>query len=417
MIKNVILGAGIAGIGAGFKLGENAIIYEARNRFGGLIDNFIINGFRFDHAIHLSFTKNQLVRSIFDQVPYYIHQPTALNYSDGYWVKHPVQNNSFALPVEERINIINSFINRTDTASISNYEEWLKYQFGQYFADKYPTRYTRKYWGCEPANLSVEWIKNRMYQPSIDEVLQGAMTAETPNTYYTQEMRYPANGGYRSFIEQVASGLNIQLNHRVVQIDAHNKNIFFENGKQVFYETLISSLPLPLIISLLQGCPTEVQKAANNLCATSVCLVSVGFNKEIDIPSLWFYVYDEDIPFARAYSPSMKSKNNAPEGKSSLQFEIYYSKNNPLQFSDNELQEKVIDAIEKMDIASKLDIEIIDTRHLDYANVVFYNGMEHDRKIVLDYLGKLKIKSIGRFGEWDYLWSDQSFLSGYSVDI
>jgi hypothetical protein len=30
-----------------------------------------------------------------------------------------------------------------------------------------------------------------MYQPSIDEVLFGAMTSQTPNTYYVKEMRYP----------------------------------------------------------------------------------------------------------------------------------------------------------------------------------------------------------------------------------
>lgn len=414
-MNKVILGAGIAGIAAGYKLGNNAVIYEARDRFGGLIDNFTIDGFRFDHAIHLSFAKDEFVRSIFDKVPYIAHKPSALNYCDGYWVKHPVQNNSFTLPIEERIDLIKSFINRDNYQSITNYEEWLQYQFGQYFAKKYPTRYTRKYWCCEPAELSVDWITNRMYQPSIEEVLYGSMTDKTPNTYYAKEMRYPVKGGYRSFIENITTDLNIKLKHRAIKIDTKNKKVFFENGTQVMYEQLISSLPLPLIISLLQDCPTDVVESAKNLYATSMCLVSVGFNKEVNIPSLWFYVYDEDIPFARAYSPGMKSNDNVPQGKSSLQFEVYYTKYNPLKYTDEELKMKIIDSITKLDIAIKEDIEIVDTRHIAYANVVFYKGMEQDRKIVLDYLNRLDIKSIGRFGEWDYLWSDQSFLSGYSV--
>lgn len=41
----VILGAGIAGIGAGYKLGKSATLYEKRNRYGGLCDNFTLNGF------------------------------------------------------------------------------------------------------------------------------------------------------------------------------------------------------------------------------------------------------------------------------------------------------------------------------------------------------------------------------------
>lgn len=411
----VILGAGIAGIAAGYKLGKQAVIYEARERFGGLCDNFTIGGFRFDYAVHLSFAKDERVRSVFDKTPHIKHQPESLNYCDGYWVKHPVQNNSFSLPVEERINIIKGFIERNSGCEISNYEEWLRYQYGEYFAEKYPGRYTRKYWCCEARELSVEWITNRMYQPSIDEVLYGAMTSQTPNTYYAKEMRYPVQGGYRAFFEHITEGLNIKVEHRATEIDIKNKRLSFENGEQVTYENLISSLPLPIIISLIKDCPTDVIKVSNNLYATSMCLVSVGFNKEVNIPSLWFYVYDEDIPFARAYSSSIKSKNNAPQGKSSLQFEIYYTKQNPLKYSDEEVKDKVVESIIKWRIATLEDIQLVDARHVEYANVVFYQGMEQDRKKVLDYLDNVGIKSIGRFGEWDYLWSDQSFMSGYSV--
>jgi hypothetical protein len=34
------------------------------------------------------------------------------------------------------------------------------------------------------------------------------------------------------------------------------------------------------------------------------------------------------------------------------------------------------------------------------------------RKVVRDYLSSVGIETIGRFGEWDYLWSDQSLMSG-----
>ena len=32
--------------------------------------------------------------------------------------------------------------------------------------------------------------------------------------------------------------------------------------------------------------------------------------------------------------------------------------------------------------------------------------------LIQDYLKSVGIISIGRFGEWDYFWSDQSLLSG-----
>lgn len=41
-----------------------------------------------------------------------------------------------------------------------------------------------------------------------------------------------------------------------------------------------------------------------------------------------------------------------------------------------------------------------------YANVIFTEPIYESRKIVRDYLASVGIKTIGRFGEWDYLWSD-----------
>ena len=76
MIDTVILGAGIAGLGAALKASEcglNATIFEARRTTGGLLDNFSIQGFRFDNAVHLSFASEEKVRKIFDQTAYLTH--------------------------------------------------------------------------------------------------------------------------------------------------------------------------------------------------------------------------------------------------------------------------------------------------------------------------------------------------------
>lgn len=48
-MKKIILGAGIAGIGA-YYADINAEIYEASDRAGGLCSGFQINGFYFDRC-------------------------------------------------------------------------------------------------------------------------------------------------------------------------------------------------------------------------------------------------------------------------------------------------------------------------------------------------------------------------------
>ena len=63
-VKNLILGAGIAGLGASYALrsrGESSLILEKDATYGGLCGNFEIDGFRFDRFVHFSFTSNQQV--------------------------------------------------------------------------------------------------------------------------------------------------------------------------------------------------------------------------------------------------------------------------------------------------------------------------------------------------------------------
>jgi protoporphyrinogen oxidase len=137
----------------------------------------------------------------------------------------------------------------------------------------------------------------------------------------------------------------------------------------------------------------------------------VGFKKKAKIPSIWFYIYDGNVPFARAYSPSLKSPTNVPVGCSSLQFEHYFVKND--SFSDEQLIQAALTFIKDSGIADLSDVLFAKADHRPYANVIFYLGMEKDREVVQNYLRSCGVNFIGRFGQWDYLWSDQSYFSGF----
>ena len=226
-------------------------------------------------------------------------------------------------------------------------------------------------------------------------------------------MRYPKTGGYKAFIQPLIDAADIRLEHKVSGIDTIQKIVTFENGAQVAYQNLVSTLPLPVMTKLIDVVPQGVQEAAAALKATSIDLISVAFNKPL-VRDLWFYIYDEDIFASRAYSPSVKSPENAPAGCSSLQFEIY-SRGEQSRFDPEALKKNTLDALKKMKIADEGDIVFMNHRFLQFGNVIFDQGMEQNRKNVLDWLEKSGIISCGRFGEWDYLWSNQSMLSGYNA--
>ena len=415
-VQIAILGAGIAGLGAAFRaaeLGVEAVIFEARQSAGGLLDNFIIDGFRFDHAVHLSFASEELVRGIFDRTPFYTHRSDSCCFETDRWLKHPIQNNLFPLPANDRVELIKSFLERTSELKGDDYESWLRHQYGDAIAERYPIRYTTKYW-CTPASqLSTSWIGNRMRWAELGEILFGAMSPDTPNQYYTKEMRYPKAGGYKAFIQPLIKSADVRCGYRCNNIDLIRKQLIFENGNVVRYERLISSLPLPELISITNGIPDEIVQAAQMLKSTSIDLVSVGFNRKI-VKDLWFYIYDDDIRASRAYSPSVKSPENAPPGCSSLQFEIY-SRGPESMFDSENLKQNTLFALKKMGISSGGDVVVLDHRHVRYGNVIFDRGMEKRRGLIRKYLNSKGVKTIGRFGEWDYLWSNNSFMSGYGA--
>lgn len=420
MSNNIILGSGIAGISAGYHLkqkGIDSVIYEKDNDWGGLCGNFTIDGFRFDRFVHFTFTKDEYIAGIFEKSsPLYAHPSVSYNYYQGCWLKHPAINNLAALPTETKVKIITDFVNRphTEVTDIQNYDEWLRVQNGNYFTDNFAAVYTRKYWGQSPKDMETKWIGNRIYSPALEEVLRGSYSEQAANFYYTNYMKYPQKGGFRSILDDCRQGLDIRFNKKVVRISPSSKQIFFADGSCETYSRLISSLPLPEIVKMIDGCPTEVLTAAEHLNWTCGYQVSLGFNRPDVAKYLWFYIYDTDIPPARVYSPNLKSPDNAPEGCSSLQAEIFYANDAEIPPAELVLKQTV-DKLKSVCGFSDSDILVQDIRFERYANVTFTHGIYHHREIILNYLTSQGIESIGRFGKWDYLWTFQAFKTGMEL--
>jgi protoporphyrinogen oxidase len=348
---------------------------------------------------------------VFDRTPYLTHKPEALCFDAGHWLKHPAQTNMFPLAPEEKAELV-AGLAEAPTGTIATYEDWLVQQYGEPIARRWPLVYTEKYWTVPAAELGTAWIGQRMRRADLREVLRGAFTSETPNQYYVKEMRYPEKGGYRAFIAPLIEEADIRYNKRVTAIDSAEHLVRFADGTSISFDKIVSTLPLPLHAGIMPSAPGEVRAAADTLYATTIDLVSVGFNRPKVAPALWFYIYDRDIVAARAYAPDWKSPDNVPPGCSSLQFEIYSSPRNPQRLSPEELKENTVAAIEKMGLASRDDIVVLDHRRLEYGNVVFDLGMEERRAQVRAWVESQGVQVAGRFGEWDYLWSNQSMMSG-----
>lgn len=417
MSNNVILGAGIAGISAAYHLkqkGENSVIFEKDNDWGGLCGFFEIDGFRFDRFVHFTFAKDENDKKLFSGKTGMIeHIPFPSNYYHGTWLRHPAQNNLAPLSTKEKVDIISDFISRPhkDVDKIQNYAEWLRVQYGNYFAEHFPFIYTRKYWGVEAKELETKWVGVRMYQPDIRQVLAGSYETQDECFYFAKKMLYPKKGGFRSILNTCRQGLDIRLNKKVVKICPTDKKIYFADNTECNYTRLISTLPLPEIVKMLNNVPEDVLKAVNDLHWTCGYQVSLGFKRPDVAKYLWFYIYDEDVPPARVYSPNLKSPDNAPKGCSSLQAEVFFDCKSKIIPAETVLN-NTIEKMKAMNIFKDEDLIVKDIRFEPYANITFVPSIYKNRQIILDYLKSQGIDSIGRFGKWDYKWTHQAFNDG-----
>lgn len=417
MNKTIVIGAGVAGLGA-FYADNNVQVYEAQDNAGGLCASFEIDGFWFDNAVHLSFTNNEFVKDILSKTAPLIHHPTPVNWYKDKWIQHPIQNNLYKLSVEERVNAVQDFITKNEKLVAEDYYSWNLSKYGKYITDNFIKKYNDKYWCEDMSRMGIQWIGNRVYQPSLKEVLYGSYTDKTPNTYYAKEMRYPKENGYYGFWKNIVSDADakkaIFYNKRVNRISAREKRVYFTDGTSCEYDKIFSSMPLTECVNIVENISETTKNQAKKLNYTSVMLVSVAICKENILPYTWFYIYDEDIMAARCYVPSNKSPQNVPKGYSSIQFEIYFNSKEKIP-TEEACKENVVYSLEKMKIADKKDILFMQRKYIKYANIIFYPDTETVAKNIRDELYKLNIIPIGRFGEWKYFWSDQAFLSGYQA--
>jgi len=416
----LILGGGIAGLAAAWTAkqhGMPALVLEAAERPGGLLDSFSVNGFRFDNGVHLSFASEPEAREIFDLTPSGEHEAVAFCWDGGVWLRHPVQNNLFPLPAEDKAALIEGLVqqpsNEKQQAEIHTYRDWLVGQYGTPIAARWPLVYTEKYWTVPAEQLGTDWIGPRMRRADLHEVLLGAMTERAPNTYYISHMRYPLRGGYRAFIEPLITAAEVRCASRVMAVDPTRRAVRVAGGEEFRYRHLVSTLPLPNLVRMLPQVPDAIRADAATLFATSVELISIALRRPAATPSLWCYIYDRDLMAARVYSPSWKSADNAPPSCGSLQFEIYTSPHRPLHASVAEMTENCLEAMQRMGLAARSEVIFTHHKHLPFGNVVFDLGMEVRRDRVRSWVEHQGIRLAGRFGEWAYLWSNQSLLSGH----
>jgi protoporphyrinogen oxidase len=262
--------------------------------------------------------------------------------------------------------------------------------------------------------MSTDWLGPRLYRPELEEVLRGALSQQTADVHYVDHFRYPSRGGFEAYLRTFLGRARIECGKEVVEIDPKTKILRFDDGSERVADAVISSLPLPELVRRVRRAPTEVAEAAARLACTTCVTVNLGVAREDLTEHHWTYLYDRDQTATRLSFPHLFSPANVPAGSSSIQAEVYYSdKYRPLELAPKDLIEPVIADLRRCGLLRE-DDEIVhaDARLIEYANVIFDLERAESVARVRSYLDEIGIATCGRYGEWGYQWTDESFESG-----
>lgn len=419
-----VLGTGMAGLGAGSVLERASVpfvCYDKNSYLGGHTRSFRYDsGFVFDEGGHISFTKHDHVRDVLADNIRGKYEERSLRI-DNYWrgrrIPHPVQCNLRGLPADLVVNVIRDFVAAQSGVMKAGqtYAEWLYNAYGKSFAETFPMVYGRKYHTTTMDRLTTDWIGPRMYRPSLEEILRGAFECGVAGAHYVGTFRYPSVGGFVSYLEPFAERFEVRLNHRLTRLDPKQKMLQFANGERVEYEQVISSIPLPDLIPMIEGVPGEIVDSAGRLAFTQAVLINLGINRSDLSDTAITYFYDEDVIFSRVNLPHMFSEKNAPPGCGTIQAEVYFSdKYRPFTgASASELIEPVIADLRRCGFIRDSDsIMLKDASINRYANVIFDGDRPGAVSKIHAFLDEIGVLYCGRYGNWDHAWTDEAFLSG-----
>jgi protoporphyrinogen oxidase len=420
-----ILGAGLAGLSTTYHLNHQpgAVVFEAKNHYGGHVYSWQKNGITWDDGPHISFTMNEYAKNLFaelvngeyEQVPI-----KATNYYKGQWIDHPAQTSLWQIPEPLRTRCLESFLDeiKKEHKPPKNYEEWLHQAMGPVFADTFPAAYTRKYWTCEPRNLDIDWIGQRVMRPKAEDVVNSAKGPLPSGMYYVNDRhpRYPSKGGFLAYCHKLADGADIRYNMKLQQIDFGKQRLRFADGTDVSYRRVVSTVPLPYLIKISTDAPDDVREAAAILRSSQFYRIDVAVNHARRRDEIWYYIYDEDKLSVRLSVMERFSPNNAPPGKTAIQVEVYGSAFKPLPSDPEQVRATVIQELLEMDlIESPAAIESADIAVVPTGQIIYDLNRREALRCVNKFLDQHGVLRGGRYSEWKYLMSDGCVLAGRRI--
>lgn len=418
-----IIGAGLTGLSVARLLpARQCRVFEREAIPGGLCRSEQVEGFTFDWSGHLLHVRDAgLRRRLGRLLPGMLqrHVRNASVHACGCTVPYPFQANLHGLPPEVVRECVTGFVralySRPRSARNPDFLSWVLATFGEGIARHFFIPYNEKLWLRSLEHLTIDWARWSIPRPGLDEVIGGALGISTTGMGYNPTFLYPRSGGIGVLPETLAKRLrNITFGKLLTRVNLRQREITFQDGETLHYDRLVSTVPLPALLHMIEDLPTWAAQAGNRFEWVSVCNCNLGINRAGVTPYHWVYFPERVYPFYRVGCYSNFSDGMAPPGTSSLYVEVA---TRPAQVADPAtLEEAVAEGLRRCGMLRRRDrIVVSRCQHIRCAYVVHDSHRQRLLPRVLDFLATHGVSSAGRYGAWEYSSMEQALRTGAAL--
>lgn len=402
-MKIGILGAGISGLSAARLLAKHfkVEVLERCPIHGGIARTREVEGaayhvtgghcFNSKYQDVLDFVFNEVM----PQSEWHLVQRNANIKFYGHDLTYPIEyaiKQIHQFDLDTAINITRDFLAAKDDGSYRNLEEWFRKKFGDALADLYFIPYNTKIWNKSPKDMSPAWVEGKLPIPDKKSFFKGLISNEEDKMPHAS-FYYPNSNNQNTFIDSLASGVNIVYDYTVQTIKQNDEGKWIVNDDKE-YDLLISTLPLNVLPGLLESAPEEVLEQAASLKynkVTTMLWETAGTERT------WTYIPDAESLFHRYihigsfFKPVQNYSITEVVGEKSYGEMVENGKKDPF-------------------LLKPLGYHVS-----DQAYVVFDENYDAATKAVKAYLDGKSLYTLGRFGEWQYYNMDVCIKS--SIDL
>ena len=415
--KALIIGSGPTGIGAALGLDNDCTVLEATNNVGGFSTSINIRGAVFDYGGHSFHTPHPEVRNlVFNALDMYVQKREAKCLVQNQLISYPFQKNYNQLSDKKIVQDCTAGLSGLQNGEpASNFEEFIYHRFGQGIAEHFMLPYNRKLWGRDLTRLASDWTSQRVAAPKGTEEQFDTKGGNRKPLQANTEVAYPAKGGFGEIWNALGKRIkHIELNTKVARIDPRSKRVFTTDNKSHDYNSLISSIPITKLLEIIEGTPLRLLERASLLDNLSLQLGLVVINHPVDTDIQRIYSAEPHIPSHKTAINHNSSDYLRGLPKHGVMMEI--SEGPEKTMLRNDLERWILDSLLEMGlIKSANEVEEIVLKHATYAYPVPTHGRNDIIEDIQEFLSEHDIFTIGRFGQWAYINSDESLYRGLQI--